>query len=122
MYLRRCKALVYVQDVSALLPYVVWAGVSILGSFHASPFSDFRTRFAVFSTYRGYALSGRKGHVAAIIFTLTLVPIGVNMVRWTLVACLTARATYLAWTVLLRVHAAYQLPAPDRVHNEHRDI
>ncbi|OJT09199.1 hypothetical protein TRAPUB_14353 [Trametes pubescens] len=53
-----CKALVYVQDVSALLPYVVWA---------------------VFSTYRGYALSGRKGHVAAIIFTLTLVPIGVNM-------------------------------------------
>lgn len=110
------------QDVSALLPYVVWAGASTLGVLHTFPFSDFRTCSAVFSTYRGYALSGRKGYVAAIIFTLTLVPIGVNLVRWTLVACLTARATYLVWTVLLRVHAAYQLPAPDRVHNEHRDI
>ncbi|KAH9848564.1 hypothetical protein C2E23DRAFT_431869 [Lenzites betulinus] len=59
-----CKALVYVQDISALLPYAVWA---------------------VFSTYRGYALSGRTRYVAAIIFTLTLVPIGVNM-------CPTARA------------------------------
>lgn len=122
MCLRRCKTLVYVQDVSAILPYFVWAGVSILGAPLAFLFSDSRMCFVVFSTYRGYALSGRKGYVAAIIFMLTLVPIGVNMVRTTLVRFLIAKVAEVLWTVLLRVHATYQLPAPDRVYNEHRHI
>lgn len=112
----------YVQDVSAILPYFVWAGASIIGILFTSPLSDLQGRFAVFSTYRGYALSGRKGYVAAIICMLTLVPIGVNMVRRTAAARLSTRATQFAWTVLLRVHATYQLPAPDRVYHEHRDI
>lgn len=97
----------YVQDVSAILPYFVWAGVSILGAPLAFLFSNVRGRFAVFSTYRGYALSGRRGSVAAIIFTLTLVPIGVNLVRRTRVLFLISRVAEVLCTVLLRLHAAY---------------
>ncbi|EIW57028.1 uncharacterized protein TRAVEDRAFT_101942, partial [Trametes versicolor FP-101664 SS1] len=100
---RVCKTLVYVQDVSAILPYFVWAGASIIGILFTSPLSDLQTRFVVFSTYRGYALSGRKGYVAAIICMLTLVPIGVNLVRRTRVLFLISRVAEVLCTVLLPV-------------------